>query len=135
MVDFFFVTDMSNGTTEKTEVGARDIGGWDDLVRGWSVGGKSTTAQLKIDEDLGSLELGIFHASHHIILWGKVASGAILPEIRRYDGSAWSGKPQVEGGHLYFRFDRCPLRIGHYIIELNSEPETLWCNREPGAMQ
>ena len=135
MAQVLFVTDTRNGTTEKTEVGAPDIGDWNDTVRGWSIGGKSTTAQLKIDEDIGSLALGIFRASGHFILWGKVVSDGILPEIRRYYGSAWSGEPDVENGHLSFRFDRCPLRIGHHIIELNSEPETPWRNREPGAMQ
>ena len=135
MAKLFFVTDISNGTTEKIEVGAPDIDGWNDLVKGWSISGKSTTAQLKIDEDLGGLQLGIFHASNHMILWGKVVSGAILPEIRRYYGSTWSGEPEVEDGHLYFRFDTYPLRIGRHIIELNSEREAPWRNREPDSVQ
>jgi hypothetical protein len=80
------------------------------------VGGNSSGADVEINEVLSGIDLGIFPATNHIILWGTVSAEAKMPEVavQTYDGK-WLCATQ-EDGKLRCRFDGCPLRIGHHEI-------------------
>jgi hypothetical protein len=93
--------------------------GWNNLVQGWSIGGKSSGADVEINEALTGIDLGIFPASHHIILWGTVPADTKMPDlaVQGYDGK-WLDPTLMDGNTLYCRFDWFPLRIGQHEIRV-----------------
>ena len=118
MSDFFFCltvvdqTDKSARLIELTEEG-RVMPGWNEYVKGWSLGSEQSEAFIKLDEP--SLDhaatLGVLPASNHVILSGELRPGGEVPDI---DGiNAYSR----EDNSLYVRFDRRPLRIGRFVIQ------------------
>lgn len=103
---------------------ARDLDGWNEYVRGWSIGPASTNAYIVVEEaELAGVQLGIFPASNHVLLWGHVPEGQTLPQIAWNQGEGWrTWKPmQFAPGRLEFRFDRYPFKIGDHIIQFSYE--------------
>jgi hypothetical protein len=92
--------------------------GWNNLVKGWSVGGKSSGADVEIDEALGGVDLGIFPASNHIILWGTVPAKTNIPDLAIVDDGKLLSAVYRDGNILHCRFDRFPLRIGDHELRV-----------------
>jgi hypothetical protein len=113
------VTDAGAGTSKDVTVGPPHIQGWNNLAKGWSVGGNSSGTDVEIDEALSGIDLGIFPASNHIILWGILPAEAKIPDIavRGYDGK-WVSPIYMDGNKLSCRFDQFPLRVGHHEIRV-----------------
>jgi hypothetical protein len=122
---------------------ARDMPGWQPKVIGWSVGSLASGAAIELDEPLDGIEIGIFPASNHVLLWGK--ADPAIPDVFLLRGGGVRGnvefllhslkvlslsrrrwaklsseqlRSQARPGHIRWRFDRRPIRIGHHIIEM-----------------
>jgi len=121
MIKIFRVTILSTGVAKEVWVGSPQKEGWNDLVRGWSIGGLSSGADLQIDEDLTGSDLGIFPVSNHVMLWGRLIPGRPLPGIALFVNGVWWEEPILgNADKIEFRFDRHPLRIGDHMVELES---------------
>jgi hypothetical protein len=116
----FRVIDLRTGIQSEIMAGLPSKSGGNEFVKGWSVGGISSGAQLEIDEDLNGIDLGIFPASNHVFLRGRVEPGRALPAIGLYYDDRWSNYLlSLTDGKLDYRFDRGPLRIGSHIITVH----------------
>jgi len=124
----FHIRDARTGVTSDVVTAAPAMEGWNALVTGWSIGDMASAADVKIDEPLDGIALGIFPASNHIILWGSVEPGRTVPEIACGFAGAWVREPALmTDGCVEFRFDRHPLRIGRHEITL----EVRYAGAEP----
>jgi hypothetical protein len=58
------------------------------LSEAGSVGDKSSGADIKINEAYSGVDLGIFPASNHVILWSTVPAETKMPDVgvQGYDG-------------------------------------------------
>jgi hypothetical protein len=92
------VTDTRSGVPNDITVGPPHMKGWNNLVQGWSIGGESSRADIEINEVLTGIDLGIFPASNHIILWGTVPAETKMPDlaVQGYDGK-WLDPTRMDG--------------------------------------
>ena len=101
----------------------RDLSGWNSLVSGWSVGAMGSGTAIELDEPLEGAQIGIFPASNHVLLWGQAPSA--MPDIYCLNPpGSWVKltsevlRRHAEPGGIRLRFDRRPIRIGKFIIEM-----------------
>ena len=110
------IKNLDTNTEREICVESPEVPGWNPFVKGWSIGGISSGANIQLDEPLDGCQLGIFPASNHIVLWGQVNESSPLPPIDMFYQGEWRHKPKVEESRLWFRFDYHPLRIGRHAL-------------------
>jgi hypothetical protein len=110
------IVNMDTNTEREIRLGPSELPGWNDLVKGWSIGEMSSGSDIEIDEPLTGVHLGIYPASHHIMLWGRVDEGCPLPQTAALVGSEWRGQPTIREQILDFQIDHRPFRIGSHML-------------------
>jgi hypothetical protein len=128
------LTDIRDHSVQELDLSpdSRAMSGWQDGVKGWSIGRKGSGAAIELDEPLGECHVGVFAVSYHVLLWGVAKE---LPQVWSFPQERSTSKlvplePErwllidreelgrvAMGGNVRLRFDQSPMRLGNYIFE------------------